>query len=500
MTDNDTPEVTEPTPEETTAAPAAEAESEEEEKFEFVEAPSFDIDYKGDCAYEVKVSIPTANEGKVSDEIFEELRKEAEVPGFRRGRAPRKLIERKFAKVVRGDVTSRLVGAAFDKLIEDEDLSPIAMPDIDGLDEDGLEEEDKRKEGEPLAFTLKFEVRPRCELGKYRGIAVERPVIKVEDSAVDEMIENMRSRFAVYETVEDTEAAEGDQVVMTFAGTIDGEEFAGGKADNYPYILGTKRFFPEFEEALTGAKAGAELSCEVAFPDNYTGEEVRGKTAKFEIKVGEVKRRDLPELNDEFASQSGSESMADLREKIGREFQERASGEGNAIAEERVMKAIIEDCTFELPKSMVDSMASDSMAERVERLRQARMSAAQIEQQEDELLAAAETEAADTIKRWVAVQEIAEAEGIEITEEDFEQEAASIAQRTGTDVETISSYLAEGENRNSYEVRLLRTKVMAALLEHADVTDREMTTEQLRAEIQAEEGEDSSEEEADESE
>ncbi|NIA15215.1 MAG: trigger factor [Nitrospiraceae bacterium] len=496
MTDNDTPEVPEPTPEETAAATAPEAETEEEPKFEFVEAPSFDIDYKGDCAYEVKVSVPTANEDKVSDEILEELRQEAEVPGFRRGRAPRKLIERKFAKAVRGDVTSRLVGAAFDKLIEDEDLSPIAVPDIDGLDGD-----EERKEGEPLAFTLKFEVRPRCELGKYRGIAIERPVFKVENSAIDDMIENMRSRFAVYETAEDTEAAEGDQVIMTFAGTIDGEEFAGGKAENYPYILGTKRFFPEFEEVLTGAKSGSELSCEVAFPEDYTGEEVRGKTAKFEIKVGEVKRRNLPELDDEFATQSGFESMADMREKIGRQLQENASGEGNSVAEDRVMKAIIEGCTFELPKSMVDSMAHDSFEERVDRLRQVRMPAAQIEQQEDELRAAAEREAVETIKQWVAVQEIAEAEGIEITDADFEQEAASISQRTGADVETVSKYLASGENRSSYEVRLLRTKVMAALLEHADVTDREMTPEELRAEMQAAEGaegEDSSEEEADE--
>ena len=164
------------------------------------------------------------------------------------------------------------------------------------------------------------------------------------------------------------------------------------------------------------------------------------------------------------------------------------------------MKAVLEGCTFEIPKSMVESMAHDSFEERVERLRQMRMPAAQIEQQEDALRAAAEREAAETIKQWVAVQEIAEAEGIEITEEDFEQEAASISQRTGADVATVSNYLASGENRSSYEVRMLRTKVMAGLLEHAEVTDREMTPEELRAEMQAAEGADSSEEEADESE
>lgn len=213
-------------------APAETAVEEGEEKeFEFVEEPVFDVEYKGDCCYEVKVTVSPPNEVKLSADLFEELRKDAEVPGFRRGRAPRKLIERKFGKAVRGDVELKLVNAAFQRLIKDKTLSPLGPPDVEGLEK---EREAERKPGEPLAFTLKFEVRPRVELGKYRGIEVERPVFKVEDKDIDEAIANIRSRFGVYETVEDGEARDGDQAVIDFKGAIAGEEFPGGAANDYP--------------------------------------------------------------------------------------------------------------------------------------------------------------------------------------------------------------------------------------------------------------------------
>ena len=169
--------------EETTEA-AAEAPEEEDD---FVEDPTFDVDYKGECAYEVKVTIPPVNETQKLSEMLDELKKEAEVPGFRPGRAPRKLIEKKFGKIVKGEVEAKLVSAAFQKLIKDEDLNPLGMPEIDGLDE-----KKDRPDDEPLTFTFKFEVAPRVELGKYKGISVERPVVKVAKKDIDEAIDEMR--------------------------------------------------------------------------------------------------------------------------------------------------------------------------------------------------------------------------------------------------------------------------------------------------------------------
>ena len=157
--------------EDTTSATAT-VDDTDEDAFVFVEDPVFDIDYKGDCAYEVKVSVPAANAESQKVEMLDELRQHADVPGFRRGRVPLKLLERKFGKILRNDVNGKRVNAAFDKLVRDEDLKPRGFPDVDGLDD-----ADEKTSDRPLDFTLKFEVNPRVELGKYRGVEVERPVL-----------------------------------------------------------------------------------------------------------------------------------------------------------------------------------------------------------------------------------------------------------------------------------------------------------------------------------
>jgi trigger factor len=459
---------------------AADEGAEEAEEPIFVEDPSFEIDYKGDCAYEVKVSIPPANRKKQAEDMFDELKQEAEVPGFRRGKAPRKLIERKFAKAVRSEVDAKLVSAAFDKLITDKDLHPIASPDIDGLE--GLKD---IPEDQPITLTFKFEVGPRVELGKYRGIEVERPVVSVDEKDVDEAVEEQRQRMAVFETVADAEAKEGDQVIIDFKGTVDGVEFAGGSAENYPYILGTRRFFAEFEDALQGAKAGDEKECDVTFADNYPNADLQGKTAHFTIKVKEIKRRQAPELTDELAQQFGYESIADMREKFTEQMRAGSAAQSDRIAEARALEKIIEDSKFEIPNKLIENLTDRLHEEEVRRLLSARVPLAQVRERDEELRAHAREHALNEIKSTVVLNEIAEAEGLEVTDEDFEQEAHAIADRTGLASTIISQYIREGEERSSYESRILRAKALRTIIENAQVTDKELPREEMEAQAQA---------------
>jgi trigger factor len=444
-----------------------------EEEFEFVEDPTYNVDYKGECAYEVGVSIPPANLKKQASEVFDELKDEAQVPGFRRGKVPRKLLERKFGKHVRGEVMEKLVSAAFRKLVKDQDLRPISLPDIEGLED--LKE---LPEDSSLDFTLKFEVAPRCELGQYRGIEVDRPVLKIDDQDIDEAIDELRGRHATYEALADAEAAEGDQVIIDFHGTIEGEDFPGNKAENYPYIVGSKRFFGAFEEALVGAKAGAELTADVPFPDDYA-EHLAGKTANFKIKVNEVKRKSMPEANDEFAKDAGHESMQEMREKIANDLREGAMQQSNTIAERRAMDTIVEASTFELPKSMLDSVAKEYYEQETRRLMSLRMPASKIEEMEEDLRKAAQDHAVREIKGYVAVNEIADAEGVAVTEEDFEQEAESIAQRTGAEMQLIQKFLTQSDQHDEYAGRIFRRKAMAVVMDNAKITDSEVTRDEL---------------------
>jgi trigger factor len=452
----------------------ASADSEQEKEFEFVEEPAYEVDYKGDCAYEVKISIPVANEAKLAEEVFGELQHDAEVPGFRRGRAPRKLIEKRFAKVVRNDVEGRLVNAAFMRFLKEKKLDPLAPPEIEGAE--NLVE---RKPEEPIAITLKFEVHPKVELGKYRGVEIERPVCKVEEKDIEEAIKSVRSRYSLYETVADGSAEEGDQVIISFRGTIDGEEFAGGAAENYPYILGSKRFFPEFEAGIVGAKPGEKKSCRITFPDSYSAEHLRGKTADFEIELHELKRRNMPELNDEFAAQAGFENVADLRAKVTARLQEGSTAESNEIAEDRLLKTIIDSSAFELPKSLVETMGNDFYEETIKNLRQRRVAPTEIHERDEQLRADAREEAVAAIKSWTTLNEIADAEGIEVTDEDFEKEAAEVSQRTGASVEVVAKYMSDVEHKSRYERRLLHNKVMASLMSYTQITDKEVTRDEL---------------------
>jgi len=453
----------------------------DEEEVKFVEDPIFTIDYKGDCAYEVKVSVPAANKQKQADEMYDELRHEAEVPGFRRGKVPRRIVEKRFAKAVRSEVDAKLVSAAFRKLIKDEDFKPIRFPDIEGLEDDK-----KRASDEALEFTLKFEVAPKVELGKYRGIKVERPVVSVDDKDVDEALDEMRGRYATFETLEKGKAADGDQVVIDFNGLIDGEQFPGGAAENYPYILGTKRFFPEFEKKLLGSKAGDELTCKVTLPKDSPNEDLRGKKATFTINVKELKRRNLPELNDEFAKQVGAESIDALRELVVSQLRENSSQTSERIARSNALDAVVKKSKYEIPKLLIENVARSHYEEEVRRLVQMRVPVDQIESRMEEIRKGAEESAIDEIKRTVTLSEIGSAEGIEVTDEDFESEATTIALQTGMDSDTVSQYISEEADRRSmYEGRIFRAKAMNVIMEHATIADKEVPRDEIEEADQA---------------
>ncbi len=453
-----------------TAPDAAEGEAEEDV---FVEPPSFEVDYKGDCAYEVKVSVPPANRKKKAEEMFDELKSEAEVPGFRRGKVPRRLLERKFSKVVQGEVDAKLVSAAFERLVEEKKLQPLAAPTIEGLDEEG-----SRPDDEPLNFTLKFEVAPRVELGKYRGIDVERPVITVDDKDVDETIEEQRKRFAVYETLEDGEAQEGDQVILDFKGTVDGEEFPGGSAENYPYVLGTRRFFPEFEEALQGSRAGQELQTTVTFPEDYGVESLRGKTAEFTLKVNEIKRRNMPEVNDELAKLMGYSTVDEMREKIREQLSTSATEQSDRFAEARALESVIKSSTFEMPKSLIERIANGLFEDRIRQLLSRRVPMAQIREHEERLRKEAEEEAVHEVQSLLVLNEIAEAEGLEVTEDDLEQEISAMATRAGLESSLVAQYLEEQDQIGSYQARILRSKAIKVVMDSAQITDKELEHEE----------------------
>lgn len=471
-------------PEETTAVATVEEDVEEanvpeDESLKFVEDPTFEVDYKGDCAYEVKTVVPAANIKHRMSEMYDELEEEAQLPGFRRGKAPRALVERKLSKAVRNEVTEKLVGAAFQKLIKDEELHPLSVPAIEGLD--GAPE---RTQDDPLTFTFKFEVAPRCTLGEYKGLSAERPVLSIADEDVNEALDSMRERYAMYETVESA-AKDGDQVVVDFKGEIDGEAFAGGAAESYPYIVGSGRFFKEFEEVLVGSQATDELKCQVPFPADYSQPTLAGKTADFTITVHEVKRKALPEIDDAFATEAGFESEADMREKVRADLRAGADAQSTRVVESRLLDQVIEKATFELPKTLVAESAHTYFEQEMRRLMSLRTPIAELNEREEAIRAEALENAIREIKKFVAINEIGRVEECHVTEEDFDKEASAITERSGMDMDVVRRFLSQSDQRDEYASRIFRQKALAVLTSDAKITDKEVSRERLEEEDEA---------------
>jgi trigger factor len=360
-------------------------------------------------------------------------------------------------------------------LVTDEKLNPIGYPDIKGLEDDI-----NRAEDQAMEFTFTFEVSPRVELGKYRGLELERPVVTVDEEDILNAIDEMLKQNASYQEVDD-QSEENDQVIMDFKGMVEGEEFSGGSAENYPYIVGSKRFFPEFEEVLTGAKAGDERTCQVEFPEDYMSEDVAGKTADFTITINEVKRQTVPELTDEFAEEAGFENTDDLREKVTEKLRESSEAQSNRIAESRALEQIIEASTFEMSASMVESVAANYKQQEFQRLSQSQPNPETMKSAMEDIENNAEAEAIKSIKAMVTLNEIGETEGVEVTDKDFEKEAATMAKSMGMDdqVEMVAQHMAQGDQRSTYADRIYRAKAMAVVIEHATITDTELSRDEL---------------------
>ncbi len=464
-------------------APAAAdvAEEGDEEVFKFVEEPEFDVKYQGDCLYEVEISIPPANRAKKSEELFSELKSEAEVPGFRPGRAPRRVLEKRFGKAVKGEVISHLLDAAFRKLLEEQELEPLDTPDIDGI-----KENEDSPDTEPLKFTLKFEVGPIAKLDDYKNLELEREVLKVDDAEVDEALERVGEQNQDYAAIDDA-AQEGDQVVIDFDGTVGGEFFEGGAGRDYPYILGAKRFFPEFEEVLTGAKAGDEKQCEVTLPDHMPNEALRGQKAQFTLKVKEVRRRQKPAFNDEFAQGLGYEDLADMREKIRESIQERYDYVLDSRLQEQAIDTLVEKASFELPQSWVKRL-TDSHVEQLRSEAGYDENEAVPEEEEAEWRDQAAERADKEIKRMAVVSTIIREEKLEATEEDFEDEAERMTQDYGmrASVRDVAQVLMGGQMRSHTEDRILRRKALDLVVEHATIAEKEIDKSELENADEAE--------------
>ncbi|HVY97437.1 MAG TPA: trigger factor [Solirubrobacterales bacterium] len=390
---------------------------------------------------QVQVEVPAEDVRRAVNRAARAMAKEMRMPGFRKGKTPAALVTQRLGF---GSVLSEAIREAlpewYERALLDTEITPIGDPSIEMT-------ETPEAEGEPLGFQFEVGVRPQAQLGEYKGLEVGKKETEVPDDVVDREVDRIREGFARLEPVE-REAAEGDSLLIDFEGLIDGKAFEGGKAEDYLLELGSGSLIEGFEEQLTGARAGEERKVEVTFPDDYHAEHLAGKDAVFEIAVKEVREKILPELDDDFASDASEfdtleELRDDIREKVGQALGSRAEEDFRIAA----IDAAVAAATVEIPEDLVTARATERW-ERTERQLAGRgMDPNAFLQMQgktrEELIEESKPDAERELKREAVVTAIAEAEGIEVSEEEMVEALAHSAEHERTTPEKLLARLRE---------------------------------------------------------
>ncbi|MDG5786898.1 trigger factor [Evansella sp. AB-P1] len=374
------------------------------------------------------------------DEAFKKVVQKVNIPGFRKGKVPRKMFEQRFGvESLYQDALDILLPQAYSEAIEESGIEPVDRPDIDV---------DQMEKGENLIFKATVTVKPEVKLGEYKGLEVKASDTTVTDEDVEGELKQLQERQADLVVVEDGEVATGDTVVMDFEGFVDGEAFEGGQAENYSLEIGSGQFIPGFEDQLVGKKAGEDIEVNVEFPADYHSEELAGKPALFKVKIHDIKRKELPELDDEFAKDVNEEveTLEELKTNLREKLQTSKDQEADAVKRESLVEKAAENAEIDVPEAMVTTETDRMLQEFGQRLQSQGMSMEMYYQfaqtDEEGMKAQFHDDAEKRVRINLTLEAIAEAENIEIADEDVEGEINEMAETYQRSADEIKQILA----------------------------------------------------------
>ena len=400
------------------------------------------------------VEVPAEEVNAGLDKAFKKVVKEINVPGFRKGKMPRQMFEKRFGvESLYQDALDFILPDAYANAVEEAGINPVDRPEID------IETIEKNQ---PLVFTAKVIVKPEVELGEYKGLEASKPDTEVTDEDIENQLKENQERMAELTVKEDEAIVEGDTAVIDFEGFVDGEAFEGGQGNDYSLEIGSNSFIPGFEEQLVGVKAGEEKDVEVTFPEEYHAAELAGKSATFKVKVSEVKGKELPELNDELAKEIDPEveSLEALRTKMKDSLiAEKKSAADATLRDELVQKAA-ENATIDIPHAMIHTEMDRMMSDFEQRLTQQGMNLElyfQFSGQDEAALREQMHGDAETrVRVSLTLEAIAEAENMQVTSEDIDKELEKMAGQFNMDIEQIKTALG-GTEMLENDIRMQNT-------------------------------------------
>lgn len=410
------------------------------------------------------ISVPAEQIEKTVNAALKSEAKKARLPGFRPGKVPVSVINKRYGKAIRQDITGEVMQRNFVEAIVAEKLNPAGAPTFIPGESDN----------DNFQFVATFEIYPEVELKGLDAIVVEQPTAEVTDADVDAMIETLRKQHATFEAVE-REAADGDKAMINFVGSVDGEDFEGGKAENFELQLGSGRMIPGFESGVEGHKAGEEFDIEVTFPEDYHAENLKGKVAKFVITLNEVQAANLPEVNDEFAklfgvSEGGLEALkAEISKNMGRELEQALK----ASVKEQVLKGLLEQNEIGLPKSLIEGEVEVLRKQAMQRFGD---QAANMPELPTDLF----TEQAERrVKVGLLLGEVIKTNELKAEDERVQGLIASMASAYEDPSEVVEYYKANQEMMQNMRNVALEEQAVEALLKTAKVTEKSVNFEEF---------------------
>ena len=388
------------------------------------------------------IEVPAEEFEKAVQAAYMKQRKSIAVPGFRKGKVPRQMIEKMYgAEIFFEEASNIILPEAYAKAYDESGLDIVSTPVIDIV---------QIGKGQSFIFTAEVAVKPEVTLGEYKGLKVDKISNRVTQKEIDAKLEEEQKKNARTVSVTDRAVAEGDDVVLDFEGFVDGVAFEGGKGENYTLTIGSGQFIPGFEEALVGAELETEVDVNVTFPEEYHSEELAGKPAVFKCTVHEIKVKELPELDDDFASEvSEFDTLDELKADIKAKIKEQKIAEGKRAQEDKAVETAVANATMEIPEAMINTQVKQMYDEMAQRIQMQGLTMEQYFQfsgmTEDVMLEQIKPNAVKRIETRLVLEAIVKAENIEISEEKFEEEINKMAASYGMEASKLKEYMGENE-------------------------------------------------------
>lgn len=403
---------------------------------------------KGTLTFEIDVD--TINKG--IDEAFVETRKKITVPGFRKGRVPRQIFNQMYGEEsLYQDALNNVLPEAYNAAVKETGIQPVDQPKIDIK---------SMEKGQPWVLTAEVDVMPEVKLGDYKGMEVPAQDTTVTDKEVDDAIENKRQQQAELVLKEDKPAEKGDTVVIDYTGSVDGKEFAGGSAENYSLELGSGSFIPGFEDQLIGHNADDDVDVKVTFPEDYHEKSLAGQEALFKVKIHEIKEKQLPELDDDFAKDVDEDvdTLAELKEKTKKQLQENKDNQAKAAIEDAAINAAVANAEIQdIPQAMLDDDTNRQMQQYLAGMQQQGINPQMYFQitgtSEDDLRKQFANDAAQRVKTNLVLEAIVDDANLDASEDEIAKEISDLAKQYGMEEDAVKKALSNEMLTHDIKIR-----------------------------------------------